>query len=94
MAQYCRYCSKLQVTSRRIYCKVKRKRIKEPLAKTTNYCPYYDLTYVDAFGENERGYQPRSHRIADAQCVGQMNITDFLKEDSNEECGGKPEKVQ
>lgn len=61
MAQYCRYCSGL-VVGDVAYCTTKKKEIPEHLAKTTNYCPHYDLNPIDAFGENEKGYQPRHKR--------------------------------
>lgn len=85
MAQYCRYCSKLQVGGGKIFCKAKRKRIREHLAKTTNYCPFYDLTYIDAFGENVKGYQPRHRKIPESQIDGQMELMDFFKEAGNGE---------
>ena len=64
------------------YC---RKRIREHLAKTTNYCPFYDLTYIDAFGENVKGYQPRHRKIPESQIDGQMELMDFFKEAGNGE---------
>lgn len=53
MAQYCRYCSNL-VVGDVAYCQEKKKEIPEHLAKTTNYCPFYDLNGIDAYGENEK----------------------------------------
>lgn len=76
MAQYCRYCSEL-VVGDVAWCNAKEKQIPEHLAKTTNYCPLYDLNPIDAFGENEKGYQPRHKRENEQQCTGQMNIYDF-----------------
>ena len=78
MAQYCRYCSEL-VVGDTAYCTKKKKEIPEHLAKTTNYCPFYDLNPVDAFGENEKGYQPRNAKAV-TQLEGQMSISDLLEE--------------
>lgn len=78
MAQYCRYCSDL-VVGDTAYCTKKKKEIPEHLAKTTNYCPFYDLNPVDAFGENEKGYQPRNAKTV-TQLEGQMSISDLLEE--------------
>lgn len=82
MAQYCRYCSAL-VVGDTAYCTTKQKQIPEHLAKTTNYCPFYDLNPVDAFGENEKGYQPRNAKAAVEQLEGQMSISDLLEEAEN-----------
>lgn len=93
MAQYCRYCSAL-VVGNIAYCTTKKKEIQEHLAKTTNYCPHYDLNPIDAFGENKKGYQPRNAKVVVEQCDGQMDISYFLGEaqDGQEETGGdKPE---
>lgn len=77
MAQYCRYCSDL-VVGDTAWCCTKKKEIPEHLAKTTNYCPTYNFNPVDAFGENEKGYQPRCQKVAVEQLEGQMSIQDFL----------------
>lgn len=78
MAQYCRYCGDLAVGDV-AYCSTKQKTIPEHLAKTTNYCPYYNFNPIDAFGENEKGYQPRNQKVAVQQLDGQMNISEFLE---------------
>jgi len=78
MAQYCRYCGDLTVGDI-AWCSVKQKEIPEHLAKTTNYCPHYNLNPVDAFGENEKGYHPRNAKVAVEQLEGQMSIQDFLE---------------
>ena len=78
MAQYCRYCSAL-VVGDIPYCTTKKKQIKEINAKTTNYCPHYDLNPIDAFGENEKGYKPRHPKEPEQQIEGQMEISDFLE---------------
>lgn len=90
MAQYCRYCSDL-VVGDVAYCTTKKKEIPEHLAKTTNYCPHYDFNHIDAFGENEKGYQPRNAKAVEKQCDGQIDISQFLKEAKDgqeEETGG------
>ena len=80
MAQYCRYCSGL-VVGDAAYCTTKKKEIPEHLAKTTNYCPYYDLNPIDAFGENEKGYQPRHKKDKpDDNLPGQMSLSDFWQQ--------------
>lgn len=76
MAQYCRYCSELTVGDI-AWCDKKKKEIPEHLAKTTNYCPFYDLNAIDAYGENEKGYQPRHKKPENTQCEGQMSIEDM-----------------
>lgn len=58
MAQYCRYCEWF-VTGNGNYCT---KRMIEPsdrYAKSTNHCKHFRLNPMDAFMENEKGYQPR-----------------------------------
>lgn len=77
MAQYCRYCSSL-VVGDTAYCTAKKKEIPEHLAKTTNYCPYYDLNPIDAFGENEKGYQPRHKKEPEENIPGQMSLEEFF----------------
>ena len=77
MAQYCRYCSNL-VVGDIAYCQIRKKEIREALAKTTNYCPAFDLNPIDAFGENENGYQPRAKRMGNEQLEGQMSISDWM----------------
>lgn len=78
MAQYCRYCGDL-VVGDIAYCTIKKKQIPEHLAKTTNYCPHYNFNSIDAFGENEKGYQPRNAKVAVQQLEEQMNISEFLE---------------
>lgn len=78
MAQYCRYCSSL-VVGDIAWCQEKKKEIPEHLAKTTNYCQLYDLNPIDAFGENEKGYQPRHKKEPEEMMIpGQMNLDDFF----------------
>lgn len=67
------------------YCEKKKKEIPEHLAKTTNYCPFYNLNSIDAFGENEKGYQPRNKRQEIQQCDGQLSLEDLCKEKKEED---------
>lgn len=84
MAQYCRYCSSL-VVGDVAWCTEKKKEIPEHLAKTTNYCPHYDLNPMDAYGENEKGYQPRCKKQPqDENLPGQMSIEDLFPTERRE----------
>ena len=56
--QRCRYCQWL-VTGNGIYCTKRNREYSEQYAKSTNNCGDFELNVIDAFGENERGYQPR-----------------------------------
>lgn len=58
MKQYCRYCRWL-VTGNGIYCTKRNREYTEQYAKSTNNCGDFELNVIDAFFENERGYQPR-----------------------------------
>ena len=60
------------------YCQEKKKELPEHLAKSTNHCPFYDFNSIDAYGENEKGYQPRHKKCID-NMTGQMSIIDFLE---------------
>ena len=77
LAQYCRYCSSL-VVGDIAWCQEKKKEIPEHLAKTTSYCPLYDLNPIDAFGENEKGYQPRHKKEPEENIPGQMSLEEFF----------------
>lgn len=61
MKQYCRYCVYL-VTGNGIYCTKRKREYSEQYAKSTNNCGDFELNVIDAFGENERGYQPRESK--------------------------------
>lgn len=58
MAQYCRYCSHF-VTGNGNWCDVRKIEPSDRYAKSTNRCRLFDLNPMDAFFENEKGYQPR-----------------------------------
>lgn len=70
MAQYCRYCRFL-VTGNGIYCTKRSREYSEQYAKSTNNCGDFELNVVDAFFENEKGYQPREQK----QTVDDNQIT-------------------
>lgn len=59
MKQYCRYCTNL-VVGNGIYCTKRNREYTEQYAKSTNNCGDFELNVIDAFFENERGYQPRA----------------------------------
>lgn len=68
MAQYCRYCEWF-VTGNGNYCT---KRMIEPsdrYAKSTNHCKHFILNPMDAFMENENGYQPRKPKAKDGNQI-------------------------
>lgn len=71
MTQYCRYCCCL-VTGNGIYCTEKEQEITEATAKSPNRCHSYAYNPIDAFGENEKGYQPRQQKKK--QCDGQIKM--------------------
>lgn len=56
--QRCRYCANL-VVGNGIYCTKRKREYTEQYAKSTNNCGDFELNVIDAFFENERGYQPR-----------------------------------
>ncbi|MEE0897859.1 MAG: hypothetical protein U0L88_09575 [Acutalibacteraceae bacterium] len=56
--QVCRFCRWL-ITNPCIYCTKRNREYTEQYAKSTNNCGDFELNVVDAFFENERGYQPR-----------------------------------
>ena len=58
MAQYCRYCQHF-VTGNGNYCEIKHTEPTDRQAKAPNKCREFELNPMDAFGENEKGYQPR-----------------------------------
>lgn len=61
MAQYCRYCSYF-VTGNGNWCEKKQIEPSDSYAKHTNNCGDFLLNPMDAYFENERGYQPRTPR--------------------------------
>ena len=61
MKQYCRYCRWL-VTGNGIWCEKRQRTYSENYAKSTNNCGDFELNVVDAFFENEKGYQPREEK--------------------------------
>ena len=77
MAQYCRYCSNL-VVGDFAYCTTKKKEVPEHLAKTTNYCPMYDLNPIDAFGEMKKGISQGVKRMLCSSVRGKWIYHSFL----------------
>lgn len=57
--QVCRFCRWL-ITDPSIYCTKRNREYTEQYAKSTNNCGDFELNVIDAFFENERGYQPRA----------------------------------
>ena len=43
-----------------VYCEKRKRTYSENYAKSTNNCGDFELNVIDAFGENERGHQPRT----------------------------------
>lgn len=56
--QYCRYCAHC-IVGDAVYCEKRKRTYSESYAKSTNNCGDFELNVIDAFFENERGYQPR-----------------------------------
>lgn len=59
--QYCRYCIHL-VTGNGIWCEKRKREYSESYAKSTNNCGDFELNVIDAFFENDKGYQPREEQ--------------------------------
>jgi hypothetical protein len=66
MAQYCRYCSWF-VTGNGDYCTKEERELSSTYAKRTNQCKNFSLNPIDAYGENEKGYQPRKPKKKNGQ---------------------------
>lgn len=66
MAQYCRYCSYF-VTGNWNYCEKKGTNPSDSYAKHSNRCKYFELNPMDAYFENENGYQPRKSKKNDGE---------------------------
>lgn len=58
MTQYCRYCAHF-VCGNGEWCEAKQWEPSELYAKSPNRCKEFELNPIDAYGENEKGYQPR-----------------------------------
>lgn len=73
MRQYCRYCCWMAVGNAS-YCTKQERRISSAAAKSPNRCHDFAYNPIDAFGENEKGYQPRVPGKKKTQCDGQMSL--------------------
>lgn len=72
MKQYCRYCCYM-VCGDTNYCGGGQKRtMSDAAAKSPNRCHNFALNPIDAFGENEKGYQLRKQKKT--QCDGQLSL--------------------
>ena len=71
MTQYCRYCGHL-VCGDANYCTEQNRTMSDAVAKSPNRCHDFAFNPIDAFGENEKGYQPRKPKKK--QCDGQMKL--------------------
>ena len=68
MAQYCRYCQWF-VTGNGNYCERKQTEPSDRYAKSPNRCKEFELNTIDAFGENQNGYQPRKPKKGNSQQI-------------------------
>lgn len=79
MKQYCRYCCHL-TTGNGIWCDKHQRTYSEKYAKTANNCGDFEMNVVDAFFENERGYQPREPKQVDDRQITWSEVIDGNKE--------------
>lgn len=76
MKQYCRYCVHL-ATGNGTWCSEHRKELSDSYAKHTNTCKDFSFCEIDAFGENQKPYQPRAQyrtRVNSEELVDQLDI--------------------
>lgn len=74
MNQYCRYCGYMVVGDVN-YCSIQERTVSDAAAKSPNRCHNFAYNPIDAFGENERGYQPRKPgKPQNVQCDGQISL--------------------
>lgn len=76
MKQYCRYCQHL-VTGNGTYCTLLNREMSDASAKRVNYCKDFELNPIDAFWENEKGYQPRREKTPEEIAL-KKNQVSFL----------------
>lgn len=76
MTQYCRYCSHF-VTGNGNYCEKKMIEPPDSYAKSPNRCHDFDLNPIDAYGENQNGYQPRKQKRNDGEQIRMEGVNDF-----------------
>lgn len=73
MTQYCRYCCYL-VCGDASYCTEQERTMSDAAAKAPNRCHNFAFNPIDAFGENEKGYQARGPAKKKRQCDGQLSL--------------------
>lgn len=73
MTQYCRYCSFLVVGDAN-YCSEHNECYSDRKCKSANRCKDFNFNPIDAFGENEKGYQPRVRKPKQNVRDGQMSL--------------------
>ncbi len=71
LTQYCRYCCSL-VCGDANYCTKREVTMSDAAAKSPNRCHDFAFNPIDALGENEKGYIPRSPKKK--QCDGQISL--------------------
>lgn len=71
MKQYCRYCCYMVVGDVN-YCSKRKQTMSDASAKSVNRCHDFAFNPIDAFGESEKGYQPRQSKKT--QCDGQLSL--------------------
>ena len=81
MKQYCRYCAYLCTGNGANWCSEHQECRSESSCKSVNKCKDFvfcncEPQFQDAFGENDKGYQPREHKEPKmVQCEGQLSLS-------------------
>jgi len=67
------------------YCSMRERTMSDTAAKSANRCHDFAFNPIDAFGENEKGYKPRSPvKPKKKQCEGQISFfKEYVHEDGN-----------
>lgn len=76
MKQYCRYCASL-IVGDVPYRERQERVLSESAAKRANTCKDFDMNPMDAFMENEKGYQPRREKTPE-EIMLKKNQVSFL----------------
>lgn len=74
MKQYCRYCASL-IVGDVPYCERQKRVLSEATAKRSNTCKDFDLNPIDAFMENEKGYQPRREKTPEEKQIKENQVS-------------------